>query len=55
MTESTIDNQEIVHKLHLVQEFITNIYNGRRQYKARNAFISNELDDLIVALEGKQK
>lgn len=54
MVESSKVSQEIIQKLHLVQEFLDDVYDGKQQYRARIAFISNTLNDVIIELEDKQ-
>ena len=54
MVKSINDSQEIIHKLHLVQEFMINMYNGEKQYKSRISFILRTLDDVIAELEGNK-
>lgn len=47
--------QEIIDKLRLVEEFIGKVYDGKKQYKSRIAYIANTLNDIITELEGKWK
>ncbi len=54
MAENNKTNQELIHKLQLVQEFLGDLYAGRRQYRPRIAFISNTLDEVITQLQDKQ-
>ena len=54
MAENIKVSQEIIDKLHLVEEFIGDIYMGKEPYKARIAFISNTLSDVMKELKGSQ-
>ena len=53
MAENIKVSQEIIHKLHLVQEFIADIDDGEKQYRSRIAFILNTLNDVITELKDK--
>ena len=48
-------SQKILDKLDLVQEFIDDLYWGRRHYKERIAFIANTLNDIIEELKTVQE
>lgn len=54
MAENIKISQKVIHKLHLVQKFITEIYDGKQQYRPRIAFILNTLNDVITELKDNQ-
>ena len=55
MVDDIKTSQEILDKLNLVQEFIDDLYWGRRHYKECIAFIANILNGIIEELKTVQE